>query len=72
MIDWKQEQENLVIKKVQLADLEDAVYVPPENNIVGKQIGNFMWRSPEAHAAAPVNTYSDIFSFGVVVSQALP
>lgn len=55
------------VEKVQLADLEDSAYVPPDCAIVGKQTGNWMWRSPEAHAAGPVDTPSDMFSFGVVV-----
>ena len=67
MIDVKKQPNNIVIQHVQLADLEDAAYVPPGSNIVGKQVGNEMWRSPEAHAQGPVNKPSDIFSFGVVV-----
>ena len=69
LVDWEQKQDNLVVKSVELADLEDAVYVPPGSDIIGKQVGNLMWRSPEAHASARVNKYSDIFSFGVVVSS---
>ncbi len=57
----------MVLEQVQLAD-EDAAYVPPGSNIVGKYVGNWMWRSPEAHAQSHVNKPSDIFSFGVVVS----
>lgn len=59
----------MVIHQVQLADIEDAAYVPPGYDIVGKQVGNQMWRSPEAHALGRVNKPSDIFSFGVVVSS---
>lgn len=36
--------------------------------MIGKQVGNWMWRSPEAHARGPVNKPSDIFSFTLVVS----
>lgn len=36
--------------------------------MVGKQAGNWMWRSPEAHARGPVNKPSDVFSFAIVVS----
>lgn len=36
--------------------------------MVGKQAGNWMWRSPEAHARGPVNKPSDVFSFALVVS----
>jgi serine/threonine protein kinase len=42
--------------------------VPPGSAIMGSQVGNQLWRSPEAHAQGPVNSSSDIFSFGIVVS----
>ncbi|KAI0908438.1 kinase-like domain-containing protein [Ustulina deusta] len=42
-----------VVEQVQLADLEDSAHVPPDCDIVGKQAGNWMWRSPEAHASGP-------------------
>ncbi|OAF59192.1 hypothetical protein VC83_04335 [Pseudogymnoascus destructans] len=58
--------EGIVIKSVQLADLEDAAYVPPGSAIMGSQVGNQLWRSPEAHAQGPVNLSSVIFSFGIV------
>ena len=53
----------------QLTDLEGAVHVPPSRNIRGAMVGNYMWRSPEAHARGAVNRPSDMFSFGVVVSS---
>ena len=59
----------MVIEQVQLTDIEDAAYVPPGYDIVGKQVGNWMWRSPEAHAYGRLNKPSDMFSFGVVVSR---
>ncbi|KAI0406037.1 kinase-like domain-containing protein [Xylaria palmicola] len=59
-------QTNGTVEQVQLADLEDSAVVPPNCDIVGKQAGNWMWRSPEAHASGPVNKPSDMFSFGVV------
>ena len=62
---------SLVIDQVQLADLEDSAHVPPDCDILGKQAGNWMWRSPEAHASGPVNKPSDMFSFGIVVSRNL-
>lgn len=59
----------IAIKQVKLADIEDAVSVAPNSDIVGVQVGNLMWRSPEAHTQARVNKPSDVFSFGIVVSQ---
>ncbi|KAI8944636.1 kinase-like protein [Xylaria longipes] len=70
LIDRKQ-TDGTVIEQVQLADLEDSAHVPPNCDIVGKQAGNWMWRSPEAHASGPVNKPSDMFSFGVVCIYAV-
>jgi hypothetical protein len=58
----------MVIEHANLADLEDATYVPPGSDNVDKQVGNLMLRSQEAHPQGRVNKPSDIFSFGVVVS----
>ena len=52
-----------------MADIEDAAIVPPGSAIMGRQLGNWMWRSPEAHAEGPMHTPSDIFAFGIVVSS---
>lgn len=69
MIDWKEGQDGIVIERVQVGDLEDAAHIPPGSAMIGKQAGNWMWRSPEAHARGPVNKPSDIFSFALVVSS---
>ena len=61
-----------MVNSVQLADLEDAAYILPGSDILGAQVGNQLWRSPEAHAQGPVNSLSDMFSFGIVVSLAKP
>lgn len=68
-IDYKRDQDRIVIERVQLGDLEDAAHIPPGLYMIGKQAGNWMWRSPEAHAQGPVNKPSDIFSFALVVSS---
>lgn len=68
MIGWKEDHNGINITQVQLTDIEDAAHVPPVCDILGRQVGNEMWRSPEAHAHGRVNRPSDIFSFGVVVS----
>ncbi|ORY18338.1 kinase-like domain-containing protein [Clohesyomyces aquaticus] len=36
-----------------VADLDDAANVPDDAAIIGRQVGNWMWRSPEAHASGP-------------------
>ncbi|KAJ0106876.1 hypothetical protein J7T55_014952 [Diaporthe amygdali] len=63
--------DGMEVDQVQLADLEDSAHVPPDCDIVGKQAGNWMWRSPEAHASGPVNKPSDMFSFGIVCIYAV-
>ena len=69
MIDWVEEGNRFIVKQVQLADLEDAAHVPPGFNVRGREVGNYMWRGPEAHAQGRVNSPSDMFSFNIVVSS---
>jgi hypothetical protein len=57
-----------VAQQTQLADLEDSAHCPPPGNLIGAQLGNWMWRSPEAHAAGPMNKPSGVFAFAMVVS----
>jgi serine/threonine protein kinase len=68
LVDWDESDGDTTIRQVQIADIEDAAYVPDNCAIVGRQVGNWMWRSPEAHASGQVHKPSDIFSFGIVVS----
>lgn len=69
LVDWENINHEIAVKQVKLADIEDAVSVEPNSDIVGVQVGNLMWRSPEAHTQARVNKPSDVFSFGIVVSH---
>ena len=66
----------IVVEQTQLTDLEDSAYCPPPGSLIGAQLGNWMWRSPEAHAEGLMNKPSDIFAFAIVVSlqgyQTLP
>ncbi|KAH6710896.1 calcium/calmodulin dependent protein kinase [Leptodontidium sp. MPI-SDFR-AT-0119] len=71
LVDWENRPLDIAIKEVQLADIEDAAYVDPNSDIVGIQIGNLMWRSPEAHTQGRVNKPSDTFSFGIVCIYAV-
>jgi serine/threonine protein kinase len=66
------DRKDAAIETVQLGDIEDAAIVPPGCAISGRQLGNWMWQSPESHAEGPMHTPSDIFSFGIVVSFASP
>jgi serine/threonine protein kinase len=70
LLDWRGSGGEVTVEQVQIADLEDAAYVPNDSVIRGRQVGNWMWRSPEAHVSAEVHTPSDMFSFGLVVSPA--
>ncbi|EFR04876.1 serine/threonine protein kinase [Nannizzia gypsea CBS 118893] len=54
---------------VRLGDIEDAAIVPPGCGISGRQLGNWMWRSPESHAEGPMTSPSDVFSFAIVITR---
>ncbi|KAL8974223.1 MAG: hypothetical protein Q9197_001536 [Variospora fuerteventurae] len=71
LVDWNETDGHITVGQVQVADLEDAAYVPDHSAIVGRQVGNWMWRSPEAHASGQVHKPSDIFSFGIVCIYAM-
>lgn len=58
------------IIRVNVADLDNAAKVTEGQAITGIQVGNVMWRSPEAHAGVRIGKASDIFSFGIIVSLA--
>lgn len=69
VIEWKEDHHAIKIAQVQLTDIEDAAHVPSGYSIRNTQVGNLMWRSPEAHTESKVNKPSDMFSFDVVVSS---
>ncbi|KAH7363707.1 kinase-like domain-containing protein [Pyrenochaeta sp. MPI-SDFR-AT-0127] len=73
LVEWKEQEhsKDTTVEQVQVADIEDAAYVPEGCVIKGRQVGNWMWRSPEAHAFADVHTPSNIFSFGLVCIYAM-
>ncbi|KAH7094906.1 kinase-like domain-containing protein [Paraphoma chrysanthemicola] len=71
VLDWDDSDGKITIQEVQVADIEDAAHVPDGYAIVGTQVGNWMWRSPEAHASGQVHTPSDMFSFGIVCIHAV-
>ncbi|KJY00323.1 calcium/calmodulin dependent protein kinase [Zymoseptoria brevis] len=71
MIQTKECSRDADVEQVQLVDLEDTVHLPPGRAIMGIEVGNWMWRSPEAHAQGPVEKPSDMFSFGLVCIYAM-
>jgi serine/threonine protein kinase len=70
MINWEERKGNVVIRDVQLADLESAMYLPEgrvvDTTLVIGRIGEWMWRSPKAHLSSYVYQPSNIFPFGMV------
>lgn len=72
LLNWNETEDGVEIEQVQIADVDDAARVPEGSAIQGMPFGNWMWRSPEAHMSGPAKKPTDIFSFGAVVSDALP
>ncbi|KAI2631252.1 kinase-like domain-containing protein [Xylaria nigripes] len=66
MIDYREAPEGIVVDRVQLSDLEDSTHIPPGQALSGLQVGNQLWRSPEAHVQGAVGKPSDIFSLAIV------
>ncbi|KAI1816901.1 kinase-like domain-containing protein [Poronia punctata] len=68
LIDYEQGSSgDIVVKSVQLSDLEDGVLVPPGKWLSGPLCGNQLWRSPESWARSRQNHASDVFSFAIVM-----
>ena len=65
MINWEERKGNFVIRDVQLADLESAMYLPEgrvvDTTLVIGRIGEWMGRSPEAHLSSYI--YQPSISF---------
>jgi serine/threonine protein kinase len=59
------------IDRVAIADTEDAAKVKKDEGIF-VQVGNVLWRSPEAQIGIRVGKASDIWSFGATVSETPP
>ncbi|KAI0007845.1 kinase-like protein [Xylariaceae sp. FL0662B] len=66
MIDYHDTPNGIVVDRVQLSDLEDSTHIPPGQALSGLQVGNQLWRSPEAHVQGAVGKPSDIFSLAIV------
>ncbi|KAI3325398.1 kinase-like domain-containing protein [Xylariaceae sp. AK1471] len=66
MIDYRETPEGIVVDRVQLSDLEDSTHIPPGQALNGLQVGNQLWRSPEAHVQGAVGKPSDVFSLAIV------
>ncbi|KAH8167198.1 hypothetical protein CIB48_g1066 [Xylaria polymorpha] len=71
MIDYQETPEGIVVDRVQLSDLEDSTHIPPGQALSGLQVGNQLWRSPEAHVQGAVGKPSDIFSLAIVIDPTI-
>lgn len=69
LVQTKSGVNGLELEQVQLADLENAHHLHPGWFCKWKTLGDWMWRSPEANAAGPMQKPSDMFAFGIVVSR---
>jgi serine/threonine protein kinase len=67
MVDHRDVEEKMMVKNVQLTDLNNAAYLPNGRQLNGMLIGNEDWRSPEAAFKSKVGKPTDIYSFGLVV-----
>ena len=69
MVNCRHVGQETIVEQVQIIDLENAAYLPKGRCVKGMLAGNDNWRSPEAHFKDELNKPTDIFSFGVVVSN---
>ncbi|KAJ9232761.1 hypothetical protein DTO169E5_7321 [Paecilomyces variotii] len=68
LVDYEESAEGgVIIKDVQISDLEDTVIVPPGTWLRGPLCGNAIWRSAESWCRSRQNQASDVFSFGIVM-----
>ncbi|KAK2791193.1 hypothetical protein FQN53_006031 [Emmonsiellopsis sp. PD_33] len=57
----------VIVKNVQISDLEDTVIVKTGKWLRGPLCGNAIWRSPESWCRSRQNQSSDVFSFAIVM-----
>ncbi|KAK2810698.1 hypothetical protein FQN50_002741 [Emmonsiellopsis sp. PD_5] len=68
LIDYEENPEGqVIIKNVQISDLEDTVIVKTGKWLRGPLCGNAIWRSPESWCRSRQNQSSDVFSFAIVM-----
>ncbi|KAI9681343.1 MAG: hypothetical protein M1817_002626 [Caeruleum heppii] len=71
LVDYRHDGDDTIVEQVQIADLENAAYLPPGRCIKGMLAGNDDWRSPEAHFKGELNKAADMFSYGAVCVYAM-
>lgn len=62
------EKDQFHLGKVTLGDMDCALKLQDDNPL-NHRIGNVMWRSPEGQLGRGVGIPSEVFSFGLLVSQ---
>lgn len=69
MLNLKLDERKLCrIERVVLTDLDCALKLGDEK-LLNYRVGNVMWRSPEGQMGKGVAKPSEVFSFGLVVSE---
>jgi hypothetical protein len=59
------------LQKVALGDIDCALKLIDDKPL-NARMGNVMWRSPEGQIGKGIGKPSEVFSFGLLVSQPLP
>ncbi len=69
MIDWNlDEKGRFRIERVAWGDSDCALKLKGER-LLNHRIGNLMWRSPEGQIGKGIGKSSEVFSFGLIVSN---
>ncbi len=73
LINWTGDKDDeILVTDVALGDFDIAFKSERgEPRHTDRALGNFMWRSPEGQTGRNVTKASDMFSFGLVVSERL-
>ncbi|KAL1960340.1 hypothetical protein VTO42DRAFT_8300 [Malbranchea cinnamomea] len=71
MVDYDDTPNGIVVRQAQLTDIEDGARLAPDEVLTGSPVGNYMWRSPEAHIGGPIQTPVDMFAFALVCIYAV-
>lgn len=70
MLDWdRDENGRYSIGRVVLADLDWARHLSSAEELIDGRAGHDMWRSPEGQVGEGIGLPSEIFSFGLLVSE---
>ncbi|KAE8829708.1 hypothetical protein P3342_008312 [Pyrenophora teres f. teres] len=71
LVNYRRVEQDVVVEKVQISDLENAAHLPKPRCIKGMLPGNDNWRSPEGHFKGELNKPSDLYSFGLMCIYAV-